>query len=267
MSYLILKLKRKLVFRLDLRDVVPNKLLGKKKINNLKIFYGNEEKELSDFFSIQGKLNKGIIFKGNLEKCDYIGDSMTQGIIIIKGNAGEYLGNQMKGGKIIVYGSSGNYTANSLKNGEIQIKNNTGDYLGSSIQGNKIGMSGGRVIVSGNAGNFLASKMRSGIIFVAGSVKDYLGSQMIAGTVIINGKIGKNPGLLMKRGTIILKNNISIPSYFKLTGKNNYLFLKILEFYLKKINIIFKNIFANIHVKKLVGDSSCKGKGEILILN
>ena len=31
MSYLILKLKRKLVFRLDLRDVVPNKLLGKKK--------------------------------------------------------------------------------------------------------------------------------------------------------------------------------------------------------------------------------------------
>ena len=28
---------------------------------------------------------------------------------------------------------------------------------------------------------------------------------MIAGTIIINGKIGSNPGILMKRGTIILK--------------------------------------------------------------
>ena len=267
MSYLILRLKKKLIFRLDLREVVPDKLKNKKNIKSLKVFYGNEEKKLSEFFSFQGKLNKGIIFKGNLDKCDYVGDCMNQGEIILHGNVGEYLGNKMQNGKIIVRGSSGNYTACSLKGGEILIEKNTGDYLGSSIQGEKIGMSGGIVIIQGNAGNYLASKMRSGIIFIKGNVQKYLASQMIAGTIIINGKIGSNPGFLMKRGTIILKKKTSLPSNFKYVGKNNYLFLKASQFYLSKLNSEFKNIFSNIYATKFVGDTFSSGRGEVLILN
>ena len=126
MSYLILRLKKKLIFRLDLGEIVPDKLKNKKKnVKNLKIFYGNEEKKLSDFFSFQGKLNKGIIFKGNLGKCDYIGNSMKEGEIIVNGSVGEYLGNKMENGKILVKGSAGNYAACSLKGGEILIEKNT----------------------------------------------------------------------------------------------------------------------------------------------
>lgn len=268
MSYLILRLKKKLIFRLDLGEIVPDKLKNKKKnVKNLKIFYGNEEKKLSDFFSFQGKLNKGIIFKGNLGKCDYIGNSMKEGEIIVNGSVGEYLGNKMENGKILVKGSAGNYAACSLKGGEILIEKNAGDYLGSSIQGDKIGISGGRVIVQGNVGNRLAFKMRAGIIFVKGNAKNYLGSQMIAGTIVINGKIGSNPGILMKRGTIILKKKVSLPLYFKYSGKNNYLFLKIYQFYLEKLNSEFKNIFPDTYTVKFVGDTSCGGKGEVLILN
>ena len=121
MSYLILKLKKKLKFRLNLDLLTPNKIIDKKiaAIKSLKISYGNEKKEISNFFSISGILKKGIIFKGDLNRCDYIGGQMKNGKIIVNGNVGDYLGNKMNGGKIVVNGSSANYTASSLKNGEI----------------------------------------------------------------------------------------------------------------------------------------------------
>ena len=268
MSYLILKLKKKLKFRLNLDLLTPNKIIDKKiaAIKSLKISYGNEKKEISNFFSISGILKKGIIFKGDLNRCDYIGDQMKNGKIIVNGNVGDYLGNKMNGGKIVVNGSSANYTASSFKNGEILITKNTGDFLGSSIQGEKLGMSGGVVIIKGNAGHRAGFKMKSGVIYVKGNAKDFIGCQMIAGTIIIGGKIGLNIGLLMKRGTIILKKQKLIAPYLNYSGKNNYIFLKIIQNYLEKLSNEFKNIFPNTYIKKYLGDINCKGMGEILIL-
>ncbi len=173
MSYLILKLKKKLKYRINLSLLTPNKIINKKisAIKNLKVTYGKEKKDISNFFSISGNLRKGIVFKGDLNKCDFIGDQMTNGKIIVKGNVGDYLGNKMNGGKIIVYGSSSNYTGSSLNNGEILITKNTRDFLGSSMQGEKTGMSGGIIIIKGNAGNRVGYKMRSGTIFVKKMLK------------------------------------------------------------------------------------------------
>ena len=98
MSYLNIKLKKKLKFRLDLSQLIPGKI-GKKtktEIKTLEISYGNEKRNISDFFSISGTLKNGIIFKGDLSKCDYIGNQMKNGEIIINGNAGNYLGNKIK---------------------------------------------------------------------------------------------------------------------------------------------------------------------------
>ena len=269
MSYIFIKLKKKLRFRLNLSFLTPDKIINKKisSIKSMKIFYGREKKKISDFFYISGKLNKGIIFKGDLSKCDYIGDQMKNGEIIINGSSGDYLGNKMSGGKIIVNGSTANYTACSLKNGEILINKNAGDFLGSSVQGEKIGMSGGIVVVKGSVGNKVGFKMRAGIIYVKNNAKDFVGCQMIAGTIIIDGKVGLNIGLLMKRGTIILKNHKLLIPNFNYNGTNNYIFLKIIQFYLVKISKEFENIFPNIYLKKYLGDINCKGVGEILIRN
>ena len=268
MSYLVLKLKKKLKYRINLGLLTSNKIVKKRisSIKSLKITYGKEKKEISDFFSISGNLKNGILFKGDLNKCDFIGDQMTDGKIIVKGDVGDYLGNKMKNGKIIVHGSSSNYTGSSLKNGQILITKNTGDFLGSSIQGEKLGMSGGVIIVKGNAGHRVGFKMRSGVVYIKGNAKDFIGCQMIAGTIIIKGKIGFNVGLLMKRGTIILeKQKLSAP-YLNYNGKNNYIFLKVIQSYLEKISDEFKYIFPNTYIKKYLGDINCKGMGEILIL-
>ena len=269
MSYLVLKLKKKLKFRINLGLLTPDKIINKEisTIKSLKITYGKEKKEISNFFSISGKLKNGILLKGNLNKCDFIGDNMKDGKIIIKGDVGDYLGNQMKGGKITVYGSSSNYTGASLKNGEILITKNTGDFLGSSIQGEKLGMTGGVIIVKGNAGHRVGFKMRSGVVYIKKNVKNYVGCQMIAGTIIIKGKIGSNLGVLMKRGTIILEKHKLSESHLNYNGKNNYIFLKIIQSYLEKLNDEFKDIFPNTYIKKYLGDINCKGMGEILILN
>ncbi|MBH70973.1 MAG: formylmethanofuran dehydrogenase subunit C [Pelagibacteraceae bacterium] len=269
MTYLVLKLRKELKYRINLGLLTPNKIVNKKisTIKSLKITYGKEKKEVSNFFSISGNLKKGIIFKGNLNRCDFIGNEMVDGKIIVKGDAGDYLGNKMKGGKIIVNGSSSNYTGSSLKNGEILVTKNTGDFLGSSIQGEKLGMSGGTIIIKGNAGHRVGYKMRSGVICIKKNVKDFAGCQMIAGTIIIKGKIGSNIGLLMKRGTIILEKQKLSQSYLNYNGKNNYIFLKVIESYLEKLNDEFKDIFPNTYIKKYLGDINCKGMGEILILN
>ena len=256
MSYLVLKLKKKLKFRINLDFLTPDKIVNKQisTIKSLKITYGKEKKEISNFFSVSGKLKKGILLKGNLNKCDFIGDQMEDGTIIVKGNTGDYLGNKMKGGKIIVYGSSFNYTGSSLKNG------------GSSIQGEKLGMSGGVIVVKGSAGHRVGFKMRSGVIYIKGNTKDFTGCQMIAGTIIVKGKIGFNVGLLMKRGTIVLEKQKLSASYLNYNGKNNYIFLKVIQNYLEKISDEFKDIFPNTYIKKYLGDINCKGMGEILIL-
>ena len=268
MSYLVFKLKKKLKFRINLGLLTPDKIVNKEisTIKSLKITYGKEKKEISNFFSVSGKLRKGILLKGDLDKCDFIGGQMKDGIIIVKGNTGDYLGNKMKGGKIIVYGSSSNYTGSSLKNGEILITKNTGDFLGSSIQGEKLGMSGGVIVVKGSAGHRVGFKMRSGVIYIKGNTKDFTGCQMIAGTIIVKGKIGFNVGLLMKRGTIVLEKQKLSASYLNYNGKNNYIFLKVIQNYLEKISDEFKDIFPNTYIKKYLGDTNCKGMGEILIL-
>ena len=172
MSYLVLKLKKKLKYRINLSSLIPNKIVNKKisNIKSLNIFYGKEKKEISDFFSVSGNLKKGILLKGDLNKCDFIGNEMLNGEIIVKGDVGNYLGHKMKGGKIIVNGSASNYTGCSLKNGEILVTKNTGDFLGSSIQGEKSGMSGGAIIIKGNAGNRVGYKMRSGVIYIKKNV-------------------------------------------------------------------------------------------------
>ena len=269
MSYLVFKLKKKLEFRINLALLIPNKIANKKisAIKSLGIIYGKEKKEISNFFSISGNLRKGILFKGDLTKCDFIGNQMKSGKIIVQGDVGDYLGNKMKGGKIIVNGSSSNYTGSSLKNGEIIITKNTGDFLGSSIKGEKLGMCGGAIIIKGNAGNRVGYKMRSGIICIKKNAKDFVGCQMIAGTIIIKGKIGSNVGLLMKRGTIILEKQKLSESYLNYSGKNNYIFLKVIQNCLEKLNDEFKDIFPNTYIKKYLGDINCKGIGEILILN
>ena len=78
---------------------------------------------------------------------------------------------------------------------------------------------------------------------------------------------GSNIGLLMKRGTIIIKNQKFLAPHFNYNGTNEYIFLKIMEFYLEKISKEFKNIFPSIYTKKYLGDVNCKGMGEVLIIS
>ncbi|MEM4311788.1 MAG: formylmethanofuran dehydrogenase subunit C [Nitrososphaerales archaeon] len=182
-------------------------------IKALKIWRGNREVSLEDVFSIheeniseQGDIK--IYIEGDLSKARRIGQGMSFGEIIIKGNYGLYLGAHMKGGKITVYGDCGSWVGVEMEGGFIEVKGNVGDYLASSYRGTTKGMKGGTILVNGNcgveacgwmsggivkvmgnSGIFPGIHMKGGIIYVKGDCAGRAGANMIAGRVIINGKV------------------------------------------------------------------------------
>ncbi len=272
MSHLTLILKTKLNMRVDMSLVNPENLQGKKlaDIKKMKVQSGNKKLTLDSLFEINGNTNSNAITikKSNI-KLDFIGHTMSTGTINVSGSAGDYLGKDMTGGNIAVSGSVGQWAGTGMENAHIEIKKNAGDHLGAVISGNQHGMRDGTIHVHGNAGARVGERMRRGIIAIEGNAGEYCGCRMLAGTILVLGKTGKNIGSGMQRGSIILTELPAvIPATFNYCGTFELAFLKLIFKELSTVSRRFK-FLENTKpvVKRIVGDLSVIGKGELLILN
>ena len=63
-------------------------------------------------------------------------------------------------------------------------------------------MTGGELIIRGNAAAEAGASMRRGLIAVGGDAGEGLGRATIAGTVVVFGATGADPGQWSKRGTV-----------------------------------------------------------------
>jgi formylmethanofuran dehydrogenase subunit C len=54
--------------------------------------------------------------------------------------------------------------------------------------------------------------MRRGEIFVAGNAGDFLAAHMVAGTIGVAGNVGQHLGYAMRRGSLLLANEPTLPS-------------------------------------------------------
>ncbi|MEJ2296433.1 MAG: formylmethanofuran dehydrogenase subunit C, partial [Candidatus Lokiarchaeota archaeon] len=144
-----LKFKKNSKYPLEADVITPDNFAGKtlKEIKGFELFLGNEIVKLSDFFDVSGKSGSKedtkIIIEGDLSNVKRVGEKMTGGEILIKGNAGMHVGNQMKGGKIIVEGNAGDWAGAMLEGGELTINGNAGHYVGSAYRGFWKGMKNG----------------------------------------------------------------------------------------------------------------------------
>ena len=236
---------------------------NKKKIESVKIKYINKICFLRDIFRIETKtnsINKILIKKSN-NFFQNLGYKWQSDSLEVFGNAGSFLGANMRGGRIILHGSCLNFLGSNMREGEIIIKKNAGNFVGSSDFGNLIGMTNGKISIYGNAGNFLAYRMRRGLIMIKGNVGDNCGNLLIAGTIVVNGTIGNDFCLGMKRGSLLLNKkpkNISIR--FKYCGLHELNYYKIFKVLLKNFGFKKKSVF-----QKFIGDRTNLGLGEILI--
>lgn len=200
-------------------EISPNTVAKKSidEIAQIKILKGNREKELGEFFDIEGESAEEpaeikIIINGSVDRVKFLGAGMSAGEVLIKGNAGMHTGDDMKGGKITIEGNCADFCAMEMKGGEFEVQGSAGNYLGGAKRGTWMASSKGKIVVhgnvgsevgswlngkamlihiEGNAGAFLATHMNAGIVIVDGDVDPRVGGEMSGGIIIINGKLAE----------------------------------------------------------------------------
>lgn len=215
MSEIILKPKAQPQVPLEAENITPDAFAGKSidEIKNMEIWLGNEKVPISDFFDVEGESAENasdikIIIDGDVNNTKRIGQGMTAGEIVIKGDTSMYVGTEMNGGKITVEGNAGPWAGRDMKGGELTVMGDAGDYIGSAYRGDWRGMSGGVLTVYGNVGNEIAEYMIGGKLIIKGNAAIMPGVHMNGGTLIIEGNVKARTGGEMKGGTIVVKGII-----------------------------------------------------------
>ena len=266
MSALTFELKAKPDQRLDLSPLVPSRLkdLKQKDIEALPVGTTREKLSVGDAFKFTGKSASEVRFVGTDARCDKIGAGLAAGEILVDGDAGAYLGAGMKGGKIEVKGNAGVLAGASMAGGRLSISGDVGERAGGILVGETMGMRRGVLTIGGNAGPMLGERMRRGLIVVSGDAGDYAGGRMIAGTIVLKRGVGRGAGRGLRRGSLIfLEPPKDILPTFGDCGVLEFDYLRLLE---RGLQAIGKNIKLGDRARRLMGDMSVLGKGEMLIL-
>ena len=145
MSALTFELRSAPDQRLDLAPLTPKRLGGLKAKEIEAIAIGTTRAPLTvgDAFTVKGKDAAELRFVGTDGRCDKIGADLTEGAIVVEGDAGAYLGAGMKKGKIEVNGNAGVLAGASMAGGAIAISGNAGERAGGINVGETLGMKGG----------------------------------------------------------------------------------------------------------------------------
>jgi formylmethanofuran dehydrogenase subunit C len=260
----------------DLKLISPNTVAGKTadKIGKIKIWHGNKQTTVNKFFEISGTTDKApektvIEFAGAIPQVRHLGQDMTTGTIIVKGDAGMHLGARMTGGTIEVKGNADHWLGAEMSGGTIRVSGNVGDKAASSYLGSKYGMNGGNLHIKGSAGHELGMGMRRGIIVVEGNTAAYTGTRMLAGTIIIRGQLGERAGAAMGyKGTIIAlgKAKPPMPTHLFNGEYSDMIFLRLLldaiETEIPGVNFTEKEKVGP--YLRFTGDFGSGGRGELL---
>ncbi len=254
-------------YPMEAEVITPNNFIGKTEaeISELPVLLGNKTQKLGDFFSVEGDGSNEIFLNGDLSRVKHIGAGMTQGRIVIDGEAGMHLGAEMQGGEIVVHGNTGDWAGAEMKGGKIHIHGNAGHGLGGAYRGSRHGMNRGLIIVEGNARNEVGVLMRRGLIVVRGDVADFAGAFMLAGTVIVFGQMGVRAGAGMKYGSIITFHQPELLPTFHYDCVYSPIFLKLILKSLQAQAVAVEQEWIAGNYRRFSGDQNTLGKGEILV--
>ncbi|MEN4006894.1 MAG: formylmethanofuran dehydrogenase subunit C [Methanobacteriaceae archaeon] len=201
----------------EAETITPDNFAGKsiKEIEEITIYFGNKAIALKEYLKVEGTSSDDaskirIVINGNVPRLKRVGEKMSTGEILIKGNIDMQVGAEMTGGLITIEGNADNYAGREMHGGTIHIKGNALHYLGGSARGMKKGMSGGNIIVEGKAGDHVGCDMLGGLIEIAGNVGQCAGTHMKNGTIIIGGNSFSKVGSEMANGKIYVKGIVHL---------------------------------------------------------
>jgi formylmethanofuran dehydrogenase subunit C len=260
MSGLTLRLKAPATEKISLAGITPAKLaaLSAHDLARLDVGFEKGGLALGDAFDISGDAGDTLTIEGATSAIDFVGDELDGGTIRVVGDVGSFAARKMSGGKLEIRGNAGDYLASGSTGGMIVVSGNAGDNLGGVATGERFGMLGGIAVIECN-------KMRRGIIVAKGKTGPGAGSRMIGGTIWAEGGFGAEPGLMMRRGTLIGPAVESLLPTFVDCGKHDLVILRILARYLKSTLGALAPKPMPLFVQKIGGDTATIGRGEILL--
>jgi formylmethanofuran dehydrogenase subunit C len=253
--------------RLDLSQLTPRKLSSTPLAEVLKLNVGSTKSGLSlgDVFAVSGKPGDTVKIESGSARLDFVGNELDHGTMIVEGDVGVGAGRNMRGGRLEIKGDAGTLLGSGISGGEILVKGSAGSQVGGLSAGDKFGMTGGLIVIDGHAGDRAGDRMRRGTIYIRGKCGSFAGSRMVGGTIWTELGFGADPGLLLRRGTLIGPSVEQMLPTFADAGRHDLVILRVLSRYMgaalgpqapKPLPTV---------VRKFAGDLSTVGKGEILL--
>ncbi|MDT7838296.1 formylmethanofuran dehydrogenase subunit C [Aquabacterium sp. OR-4] len=218
-----LALRRPPPLRLDLRGLTPAALagLGQAQVERWPLGHGRETLALAECFDVSAQPDDGLLFEGNLSRCDHLGWGMDGGRIRVLGPVGDGVGTGMRAGELRVDGNAGDLAACEMAGGLLHIGGDVGHFAASTLPGSIDGMRGGLLRIDGHAGDRLADRMRRGTVLLRGDAGAYAASRLVAGTVLLGGRAGAQVGYGMRRGSVVCAAGpqaVTVPGSFVPAG-------------------------------------------------
>jgi formylmethanofuran dehydrogenase subunit C len=265
-----LRLKESTTIPIEVDSITPDNFVGRTQaeIEQLPVFYGRRRVTLGDLFTVEGGDSQDIVLEGELSHAKRIGQGMSRGRILVRGDAGMHLGAQMSGGEIVVHGDVSGWAGAQMSGGTIRVHGDAGPMLGAAYTGEKLGMRGGVIIVDGDVGPRAAERMRRGIIIAQGDLGDFAGVRMIAGSLFTFGQLGARPGAGMKRGTILTMEGLTggvLPTFRPSCVCESPVFLR---YYLRRLRawgLPVADDWIEGRYRRYTGDATTIGKGEVFV--
>jgi len=253
---------------LEAEAIAPERLTGLSaaEVGKQPVLHGNRQAELGEFFKIGGKANGEVRVAGDLGRVKLLGAGMSQGRLVIEGNAGLHLGSGMTDGEIVVEGNAGDWLGPEMSGGRIVVKGDAGHAVGSAYRGSRVGMRGGEILVYGKAGNEVGNGLRSGLIAIGGSCGDFAGVNMLSGSIVVLGAIGIRCGAGMKRGSIVTMQPAELLPTFSYACTYEPMFLRLYLGYLRDQGLPVEDRHIAGRYQRWSGDSVELNRGEVLVL-
>ncbi|OPX77019.1 MAG: Tungsten-containing formylmethanofuran dehydrogenase 2 subunit C [Methanosaeta sp. PtaB.Bin039] len=209
---------------IEAERISPDQMAGLEldQIKCLEAWLGNRRITLDALFSIQvegeaqGPESTTIVLEGDFSRVKRVGERMTAGSVIAKGNLGMHAGNNMIGGDIHIMGDAGDWLGREMRGGKIVVDGDAGNYVGAGYRGERCGMRGGDIVIAGSAGAFLGEHLCGGSIRVEGNCGDFPGAANQGGSIFIGGSTHL-PGAEMVKGSIIVGGHAHmLPSFVRM---------------------------------------------------
>lgn len=262
-----LTLRSALAGSIEADSVAPDRFatLDEAGIAALPVWSGRRQLALGDLFDVRGGRASRVRVVGDVRLAAGLGTGMCSGELIVDGDIGARVGAGLAGGHIEVLGSAGDDAGMAMSGGSLHIRRDAGDRVGGGLPGASRGLTGGEIVVGGSVGVEAGARMRRGLLFVAGDAGDRVARAIIAGTVIVIGRAGREPALGSKRGTLVAAGGIEVPATYRYACSYEPPHLRLALTYLRRRYgvEVHPRIVAG-RYQRYCGDAGTVARGEIL---